>query len=463
MILSFDNHDVNVRRNANISDMNHIYCSANSVIRGEMLNIRQLLSNQRVVRFFMIIFVCCVFAPQWDYAQDLTKFSSRTCNNGGDLSSATTSWQTVSGNIASDGFTRHDVYLYSGNKYTFSLCSDDGGAASIDTYMGLFNGWGCDKYTSENLLAYNDDGCGTASKIVYTATSTGWCTLYITAYYSSTSGTYTLKYKYEAAPTPPSNYTCANATTLDCGASLSGTTVNTPGSAHGLPSSASTSNYGVWYTFTGTGGQTTITVTPASGYDTKISVVSGSCGSFTWVGYADNGGSGSNDTYTFSTTSGTRYNVYVAHYSSTSTTTGTFTISRECPPPANATCATATTLDCGATLSGTTIGTTGVAHGLPSSASTSNYGVWYTFIGTGGQTTITVTPASGYDTEISVASGSCGSFTWVGSADNGGSGSNDTYTFTTTSGTRYYAYVAYYGTSGTSSNTGTFTISSSCA
>ena len=35
MILSYDNHDVNVRRNANISDMNHIYCSTNSAISQE--------------------------------------------------------------------------------------------------------------------------------------------------------------------------------------------------------------------------------------------------------------------------------------------------------------------------------------------------------------------------------------------------------------------------------------------
>ena len=462
MILSYDNHDVNVRRNANISDMNHIYCSTNSAIRRKVLNIRYLLSNQRVLRLFMIIFVCCVFAPQWDYAQDLTKFSSRTCNNGGDLSSATTSWQTVSGNIASDGFTRHDVYLTSDRQYIFSLCSDDGGAASIDTYMALFKGWGCDKYTSENLLAYNDDGCGTASKITYTANFTGWATLYITAYYSNTSGTYTLKYKYvdNSAPSGPTNSTCANATTLDCGTTLNGTTVGTSGAAHGLPSSASTSNYGVWYTFTGTGGDTKITVTPASGYDTKISVVSGSCGSFTWVGSADNGGSGYADTYTFSTASGTRYYVYVAHYSSSSTTTGAFTISRECPGPANSTCATATRLDCGATLNGTTIGTTGTAHGLPSSASVSNYGVWYTFVGNGAPTTISV-HATGYDTEIDVVSGSCGSFTWVGYNDNGNSTtSNDTYSFTTVAGTTYYVYVAHYNSS--NSTTGTFTISRSC-
>ena len=394
--------------------------------------------------------------------QDLTKFSNRTCNNGGDLSTTTTNWQTISGNIASNGFTRHDVYLTSGRQYIFSLCSDDGGAASIDTYMALFKGWGCDKYTSENLLAYNDDGCGTASKITYTANFTGWATLYITAYYSNTSGTYTLKYKYvdNSTPSGPTNSTCTNAIALDCGTTLNGTTVGTSGEAHGLPSSASTSKYGVWYTFTGTGGDTKIIVTPASGYDTKISVVSGSCGSFTWVGSADNGGSGYADTYTFSTTSGTRYYVYVAHYSSSSTTTGTFTISRECPGPANSTCETATRLDCGATLNGTTIGTTGTAHSLPSSASVSNYGVWYTFVGNGAPTTISV-HATGYDTEIDIVSGSCGSFTWIGYNDSGNSTtSNDTYSFTTVAGTTYYVYVAHY--SSTSSTTGTFTISHSC-
>ena len=254
-----------------------------------------------------------ILVPRWGFAQDLTKFSGRTCTNGGDLSTTTTSWQTVSGSIASNGFTRHDVYLTSGRQYIFSLCSDDGGAASIDTYMGLFNGWGCDKYTSENLLAYNDDGCGTASKITYTATSTGWATLYITAYYTNTSGTYTLKYKYEDNSAPV-NSSCSSANTLSCGSTLSGTTKYTPGNAHNT--GATVSNYGVWYTFTGTGFNNLISATPSSGYDIRLVICKGSCSNLTLLYSNDNYGSGTAESQNFETESGTTYYVYIAYYGS---------------------------------------------------------------------------------------------------------------------------------------------------
>ena len=148
----------------------------------------------------------------------------------------------------------------------------------------------------------------------------------------------------------PVNYTCATATTLPCGtSSLTGTTVGTPGDPHGI-SGASISNYGVWYTFTGTGGQTTVSL-HATGYDTKIVIASGSCGQFTYIGGNDSGNSTtSDDTYTFTTQVGVAYYVYVAHYNSGNTTTGTFTISRTCVAP---TSAPMTTMTCGQTYHGT--------------------------------------------------------------------------------------------------------------
>ena len=275
--------------------------------------------------------IAMMLAPRWGFAQS-GYFSDRDCNyySSDDIGSSSwsTSWQSKSKTLTAGNYDRFDVYLTQGNIYYFSLCSADGGSCAFDSYMALAgSSYGCYS-SSTSFLAYNDDECDRASKISYTATSTGWKSLFITGYSSSASGSYTLRYKYDA---PPTNTSCSSATTLNCGATLSGSTIGTTGTAHGLPSSASTSNYGVWYTFTGTGGDTKITVTPASGYDTEISVVTGSCGSFTWVGSNDSGGSGSSDTYTFSTTSGTRYYVYVAHYSSSGTATGTFTISRECP------------------------------------------------------------------------------------------------------------------------------------
>ncbi|MBR6068682.1 MAG: hypothetical protein IKP45_12900 [Bacteroidales bacterium] len=197
-------------------------------------------------------------------------------------------------------------------------------------------------YSSGNLLVItksNYGGSGNTYKLARFSTSTTRATWYnqdssdpgdnVTISNNNTGSATalsSLQITYTAAPTAPSNSTCANATTLNCGATLNGTTVGTPGTAHGLPSSASTSNYGVWYTFVGTDGETTLTSTTT--FDHELSVVSGSCGNFTWVGSKD--GSTSTETYTFNTTSGTRYYVYVAHYSATGTTTGTFSISRTC-------------------------------------------------------------------------------------------------------------------------------------
>lgn len=132
------------------------------------------------------------------------------------------------------------------------------------------------------------------------------------------------------------------------------------------------------------------------------------------------------------------------------------------PAPANSTCATAATLPCASgTVNGTTIATPGAAHGIPT-ASTSNYGVWYTFVGDGNQSTISCVAGAGFDHEMTIATGACGSLTYLGSSDSGLSGGTETMSFITTAGVTYYVYIAYYGSTGTSTNTGTFTISRTC-
>jgi hypothetical protein len=342
-----------------------------------------------------------------------------------------------------------------------------------------------------------------------------------------------------ATPPPPGS-TCASAVSLPCAtSSLAGTTVGTTNVAHGTP--CSLSNYGVWYTFVGDGQSTTISTT--STMDLEMAVMSGSCGSFTNISCND-AATGA-ETATFTAVSGTTYYIYIAHYSTTGSTTGAFTISRTCCippttsnagtditlgncvttatlagntptvgtgtwtcqsgctgltitdpnsptttvtgftsgtstfrwriingactpsndqvdviaacPPANNTCATATNLPCGTTdLAGTTAGTSNLAHGT--SCSMSNYGVWYSFVGDGQMTTITVVPSGGFDPEMSISSSptSCGTLTSIACKDVSGT---ETHTFTTVSGVYYYIYIAYY-TSGTT--TGAFTISRTC-
>ena len=172
---------------------------------------------------FVAIFVmisACMFTPRNSYAQD-SYFSGRTCNYPGDIS-PTTNWQTLSESVSSGSYNRHDVNLTAGRIYIFSLCpeGEGGGTADFDTYMALYGyGFGCYS-TSLTCLAYNDDGCsGNQSIITYTATQSGWTSLYITAYSSSTSGSYTLAYKYIQPPSCDVSFDMSNglSRTIECG------------------------------------------------------------------------------------------------------------------------------------------------------------------------------------------------------------------------------------------------------
>lgn len=264
---------------------------------------------------------------------------------------------------------------------------------------------------------------------------------------------------------PPSNDLCSGSTNLPCGTTnLSGTTVNsvfeTP------PGGALVSNYGVWYSFIGDGQQTTISSTAA--FDHEMVILTGSsCGSFSILTSQDLALSGGTESFTFTTINSQQYYVYIAHFSTSSLTTGTFTISRTCvpapTPPVNDACSGATNLPCGTSnLSGTTVNS--VLETAPGGGGlASNYGVWYSFSGNGQQTTVSTTGTGGFDQEMTVLYGtSCSSNFLLSSQDASGSNGTESYTFVTAVGVTYYIYVAYWNSSGTSSQTGTFNISRTC-
>ena len=126
-------------------------------------------------------------------------------------------------------------------------------------------------------------------------------------------------------------------------------------------------------------------------------------------------------------------------------------------PPSNTQCSTATSLPCGTTnLAGSTVGTTSIAHGT--TCTMSNYGVWYTFTGDGNQNIISAS-GSGFDLEMSIASGSCGSLTTITCQDAYTAAGTETYTLNTVLGTTYFVYIAHFGTG---TVTGAFTISRTC-
>ncbi|MBL4705825.1 MAG: hypothetical protein JKY54_14965, partial [Flavobacteriales bacterium] len=391
------------------------------------------------------------------YTSSFAQPGNNLCANATSLPCGTTSLAgtTVGTTNIADG-TGCSVGNY-GVWYTFA---GDGQITTIscvgnfDQEMDIVSG-SCGSLSSIACV----DGSGSGGSETYTFTSTIGTTYYVyISHYnnsSSTTGTFTITRTCIAAP---ANDLCANATTLACGTTnLAGSTIGTVNIAHGT--GCSVSSYGVWYTFAGDGQITTISTTATSGWDHEMNVTSGSCGSLTALVCEDNSGSNGTESYTFTSVVGTTYYVYVAYFLSGSSTTGDFTITRTCTPaPTNDLCANASTLACGTTnLAGSTVGTINMAHGT--GCSVSNYGVWYTFVGDGQITTISSTATSGWDHEINIASGSCGSLTALVCEDNAGSNGTESYTFTSVVGTTYYVYVAYYVSGST---TGDFTITRTC-
>ena len=188
--------------------------------------------------------------------------------------------------------------------------------------------------------------------------------------------------------------------------------------------------------------------------DYQFKTAASGCNSTGWTCIDDISGAGTSPT--FSMTAGTQYYLLLDPESSAG---GSVSFMLNCPAaaPSNNQCATATSLPCGTTnLAGTTVGASSYAYGTTCSMSTN--GVWYTFVGDGNQSTITATTTS-FDIEMSIASGSCGSLSTITCQDSVLSSGSESYTFTTTLGTNYYVYIAYW-TTGTT--TGTFTISRTC-
>jgi hypothetical protein len=131
----------------------------------------------------------------------------------------------------------------------------------------------------------------------------------------------------------PSNDLVCNATLISCGQSISGTTIGATISGYGEFSSCGVvqSYPGVWYKITGNGQIMTASLC-ATGWDSKISVFSGTCSSLTCVGGNDDNGpscGGTPASYSWTSVNGLTYWILVHGYSSNST----FTLSLNCVPP----------------------------------------------------------------------------------------------------------------------------------
>jgi hypothetical protein len=228
--------------------------------------------------------------------------------------------------------------------------------------------------------------------------------------------------------TKVANDACAGAISLTCGQTVSGSTADATNEAMavcGIPDVTTQNTNGVWYKFTGTGGDVTVSTCSANTDDSRIAIYSGACGSLTCVAGNDDNNSCTAETLSSealisNTVAGATYYVLVYAYSSSSIV---FDVTISCAPlcsPAsvNNECASAPMILVGAsTASNNTCSTPSTGYAYPSCGSSfaTYYDTWFRF-NTGANTSVNVAVSATAPTAVGYAvySGTCGSLTQVG-------------------------------------------------
>ena len=267
-------------------------------------------------------------------------------------------------------------------------------------------------------------------------------------------------------PPPPANDDCANATpyTDDFTMYTEGNCVGTPNMldlsaatddiGSDDPSCDLSGNYGVWYTWTAT--STGLTFTTGTGSPGIAVYEAGTCGTLVQVGCLNNV-SGSISGLVVS-------NNYILHIWDDSAGNSVDFCLEEFtppPPPANDDCANATgvsSLPYNEVVDATSA-TNNAGFVSCDASAVMNDGVWYTFTTiNGGTVDIAITGVTGWDPEVRLFSGSCGTFTCEANADSGVTGGDEFITgATVAAGTQYWINVAYWSGT-TDSSEGPFTI-----
>lgn len=176
-------------------------------------------------------------------------------------------------------------------------------------------------------------GVGTESVVIATTVGT---TYYIRVMRTNTgTGTMSGNICVKIPNTPPANDQCSGATTVTCGGTYIGSTSLATSTGDPGTCNVTTAAPGVWFKFVGTGANTTASLC-GSGFDTKIQVFTGSCGSTTCVD--------GNDDYcslqsqvTWAAATGTTYYIFVGGFSGA---TGSYSLTMTCVMPTPPNCAT---------------------------------------------------------------------------------------------------------------------------
>ncbi|WP_411894392.1 M36 family metallopeptidase [Winogradskyella sp. A2] len=129
----------------------------------------------------------------------------------------------------------------------------------------------------------------------------------------------------------PANDLCGDAIAIECGSTVSGTTVDATFDEAPFCGASNTAP-GVWYSFIGIDGTATLSTCDTASYDTKISVFEGTCDGLSCVDGNDDGAgcAGFTSELTIDTVAGVEYLVLVHGFN---TATGTFDLSLTCENP----------------------------------------------------------------------------------------------------------------------------------
>ena len=359
----------------------------------------------------------------------------------------TTVWSTINTLMYAGDYAV--INVTAGNTYEFSTCAANGSNVTYDSELTLLT-------NAQQLLAYNDDFCGTQSYISWVATYTGTVQIHLTEYYLG-AGCYTnstpssIRYRYVAgAVTVPANNLCANAATLTPAANCnltSGTTIGASEDPYPDPSCDLPGVYNdVWYTFN-SGAYTSLNLTVNLGTAALIGVeFYSTCGTLATglslggtAGNCDFNTNAPNPTVITGLTPNTNYRMRLFTNASYDTP-GTFTACLTTPPPptvsVNSTsiCAgqsvtlTATPSTAGGTYLWSNGATTPTITVTPNA--TTSYSVTYSNNGTAsGSGTVTVNPVptinGGQDqtvcagTSVTLNGTGGASYTWNNGISNG--------------------------------------------
>lgn len=298
--------------------------------------------------------ISCAGAPSNDNCADAIPVFCNQIVSGSTVGTTADSTGTCGTTNTSPGVWYS--FTGTGDFVTLSTC----GTASYDTKLSVFTGT-CGQLT---CVGGNDDftGCiGFTSRFGFLSEAG---TEYLILVHGFLNATGTFDLSLTCTPITVANDFCTGAIDILCGESVSGSTAEaTPDNQTTCVTSNTAA--GVWYRFTGDGSVVTATTcNAATGYDTKISVYVGVCGSLVCVTGDDDDNSCAADpffsTVSWGTAAGTDYFILVHGFGSDA---GTFELSLTCAAPLpNDDCSGAVpvTLTNGVpiTLTGNTVGAT---------------------------------------------------------------------------------------------------------